>query len=85
MAVRARPEGLERLRERLDDPSILDDLTANPIPGLFEIRTGSAAASAAVVAPLDGAPGIDPLLGVVGPAGPPPPAPPPPAPVVTAP
>ncbi len=56
-------DGLAELRGRLDDPSILDDLTANPVPAVFRIEVVPSALGG-VTREIAAMPGIDPELGV---------------------
>ena len=57
-------EGLEDLRGRLSDPSILDDLTSNPLPAKFNVKPVDPADSKEIIAHYAEGPAIDPGLGI---------------------
>jgi cell division protein FtsX len=61
----SKAQALADLRARLKDPSILDDLRANPLPASFVVRLASTAQREAVVRALASDPAIDGRLGVV--------------------
>jgi len=60
----SKAEGLRRLRARLKDPSILDDLKANPVPASYAIGLASSGEATGVVQKLRSEPAIDARLGV---------------------
>ncbi len=57
-------EGLEALRARLSDPSILDELPSNPLPAKFNAKPTDPERSQAIIDSLEGGPAIDPDLGI---------------------
>ncbi|MGD9570548.1 MAG: cell division protein FtsX [Thermoleophilia bacterium] len=64
-------QGLAELRERLDDPAILDALTTNPVSAVFRIEAVPPEV-ASVMREIGAMPGIDPELGVTEPVEVPP-------------
>lgn len=57
-------EGLEELRGRLQDPSILDELPSNPLPAKFTVIPSDPEQSDQIVASLQDSPAIDEELGI---------------------
>ncbi len=57
-------EGLEELRGRLQDPSILDELPSNPLPAKFTVIPSDPEQSGQIVASLQDSPAIDEELGI---------------------
>ncbi len=57
-------EGLASLRERLSDPSILDELPSNPLPAKFNVKPSDPALSQSIIDSLSESPAIDPRLGI---------------------
>jgi cell division transport system permease protein len=60
----SKDDALVELRERLRDPSILDELPSNPLPAKFNIQPAAAERAAEIIAALDDNPAIDPELGI---------------------
>jgi cell division transport system permease protein len=57
-------EGLEELRGRLQDPSILDELPSNPLPAKFTVIPSDPEQSGQIVVSLQDSPAIDEELGI---------------------
>lgn len=57
-------EGLAALRERLTDPTIIDDLTANPLPAKFNVKPTDPSLSREIATALEGGPAIHDRLGI---------------------
>jgi cell division transport system permease protein len=57
-------EGLEELRGRLQDPSILDELPSNPLPAKFTVIPSDPEQSDQIVTSLQDSPAIDEELGI---------------------
>ena len=57
-------EGLKDLRDRLSDPSILDDLTSNPLPAKFNVKPVDPSRSKEIISHYAESPAIDPTLGI---------------------
>jgi cell division transport system permease protein len=60
----SKDEALVKLRERLNDTSILEDLPGNPLPASFEVKPTDPARSDAIIAQLQDSPAIDTELGI---------------------
>ncbi|MGD9571932.1 MAG: permease-like cell division protein FtsX [Thermoleophilia bacterium] len=60
----SKDEALVKLRERLNDPSILEELPGNPLPASFEVKPTDPARSDAIIAQLQDSPAIDAELGI---------------------
>ncbi len=58
-------EALEIMRERLQDPTILEELPGNPFPRSYIIKPAQAERSGDIIAALRDFPAIDPSAGVV--------------------
>lgn len=63
-SYRSKEAALEDLRARLRDPSILDELPANPVPASFEIQLPRGADPQGIVVDLFTEPALDPQLGI---------------------
>jgi cell division transport system permease protein len=57
-------EGLEVLRKRLADPSLLEELTTNPLPAKFNVKPTDPARSQAIIDSLSDSPALDADLGI---------------------
>lgn len=57
-------EGLKVLRERLSDPSVLDELTSNPLPAKFNVKPTDPARSQAIIDSLKDSPALHASLGI---------------------
>ena len=57
-------EGLKVLRERLSDPSVLEELTSNPLPAKFNVKPTDPERSPAIIASLSDSPALHPSLGI---------------------
>jgi cell division transport system permease protein len=60
----SKEEALVKLRDRLNDPSILEELPGNPLPASFEVKPTDPARSDAIIAQLQDSPAIDTELGI---------------------
>jgi cell division transport system permease protein len=60
----SKDEALVKLRERLNDTSILEDLPGNPLPASFEVKPTDPERSDAIIAQLQDSPAIDTELGI---------------------
>lgn len=60
----SKEEALVKLRDRLNDPSILEELPGNPLPASFEVKPSDPADSEAIIAQLQDSPAIDTELGI---------------------
>jgi cell division transport system permease protein len=60
----SKEEALVKLRDRLNDPSILEELPGNPLPASFEVKPTDPARSDAIIAELQDSPAIDTELGI---------------------
>jgi len=60
----SKEEALVKLRARLNDPSILEDLPGNPLPASFEVKPTDPARSDAIIEELQDSPAIDTQLGI---------------------
>jgi cell division transport system permease protein len=60
----SKDDALVELRERLRDPSILDELPSNPLPAKFNIQPAAAERADEIIAALDDNPAIDPEIGI---------------------
>jgi cell division transport system permease protein len=61
----SKEQALEIMRERLQDPSILEELPGNPFPRSYIIKPTDPERSGEIIAALDDMPAIDPSAGVV--------------------
>lgn len=60
----SKEEALVKLRDRLNDPSILEELPGNPLPASFEVKPTDPARSDAIIIQLEDSPAIDTELGI---------------------
>lgn len=60
----SKDEALVKLRDRLNDPSILEELPGNPLPASFEVKPTDPARSEQIIAQLQDSPAIDTELGI---------------------
>lgn len=60
----SKDEALVKLRDRLNDPSILEELPGNPLPASFEVKPTDPERSDEIIAQLQDSPAIDPELGI---------------------
>jgi cell division transport system permease protein len=60
----SKDEALVKLRDRLNDPSILEELPGNPLPASFEVKPTDPARSDAIIVQLEDSPAIDTELGI---------------------
>jgi cell division transport system permease protein len=60
----SKDEALVKLRDRLNDPSILEELPGNPLPASFEVKPTDPARSDTIIAQLEDSPAIDTELGI---------------------
>jgi cell division transport system permease protein len=60
----SKDEALVKLRERLNDTSILEDLPGNPLPASFEVKPTDPERSDAIIVQLQDSPAIDTELGI---------------------
>ncbi len=60
----SKDEALVKLRARLNDPSILEELPGNPLPASFEVKPTDPSRSDAIIAQLEDSPAIDSELGI---------------------
>jgi cell division transport system permease protein len=60
----SKDEALVKLRDRLNDPSILEELPGNPLPASFEVKPTDPSRSDAIIAQLQDSPAIDEELGI---------------------
>jgi len=60
----SKDDALVELRERLRDPSILEELPGNPLPAKFNLQPADPENAEGIIAALDGHPAIDQELGI---------------------
>ena len=60
----SKDDALVELRERLRDPSILEELPGNPLPAKFNLQPTDPENAEGIIAALDGHPAIDQELGI---------------------
>ena len=63
----SKEDALRVMRERLRDPSVLDQLPSNPLPAKFNVQPSEAENANAVVAAIKDDPALDPTEGIVYP------------------
>ena len=63
----SKDDALRLMRERLRDPSVLDQLPSNPLPAKFNVQPAEAENANAVVAAIKDDPALDPTEGIVYP------------------
>jgi len=63
----SKDDALRLMRERLRDPSVLDELPSNPLPAKFNVQPAEAENANAVVAAIKDNPALDPTEGIVYP------------------
>ncbi len=63
----SKDDALRLMRERLRDPSVLDELPSNPLPAKFNVQPAEAENANAVVAAIKDDPALDPTEGIVYP------------------
>jgi len=56
----SKDDALAKMRERLRDPSILDELTSNPFPASYDVKPGDPEGADAIVAAVGTHPALDP-------------------------
>jgi cell division transport system permease protein len=60
----SKDDALTELRERLKDPSILEELPSNPLPAKFNVKPADPAQAQAIIDQISDSPAIDEELGV---------------------
>ncbi len=60
----SKDDALVELRERLKDPSILEELSGNPLPAKFNVKPADPDRAEAIIAQIDDSPAIDEELGI---------------------
>ena len=63
----SKDDALKIMRDRLRDPSVLDQLPSNPLPAKFNVQPAEAENANAVVAAIKDDPALDPTEGIVYP------------------
>jgi len=63
----SKEDALRIMRERLRDPSVLDELPSNPLPAKFNVRPTDAENADVIVAAVKDDPALDPTEGIVYP------------------
>ncbi len=63
----SKDDALAQMRERLRDPSVLDELPTNPLPAKFNVQPAQPENANAVVAAVTNDPALDPVEGIVYP------------------
>jgi cell division transport system permease protein len=53
-------DALQSMRERLNDPSILEDLTGNPFPATYEVKPSDPSRAQEIIDQVDNDPALDP-------------------------
>ncbi len=63
----SKDDALRIMRERLRDPSVLDELPSNPLPAKFNVRPTNPEDADVIVAAVKNDPALDPIEGIVYP------------------
>lgn len=67
MTYVSKDDALRIMRERLRDPTVLDELPSNPLPAKFNVKPTDPGNANAIVAAVKGDPALDPTEGIVYP------------------
>ena len=67
MTYVSKADALRIMRERLRDPSVLDELPSNPLPAKFNVHPTEAENADVIIAAVKGHPALDPTEGIVYP------------------